>query len=530
LKLLRVFAIVSSLLCSLQALSAQKEEGLSGKLKGTVVEVDSGTPLQDVLVAINARPRIEVRTDAQGQFEIPSVPVGKQRVTAAKDGFAIGRPAGHNAPGSFEVWVSVRSHETEDMVLKMVRTGVISGRVVDTSGRPIRASIALGRLTYDRDGKVVVKAISDSRGSVGRSTNDQGEYRRFDLEPGEYYVLASPPPDTNTFASGAVFATTYYPGTTDPLKATKVQVASTQEVRLSDIVVDRASGARLSLQFEDTTDKFLYINQPELGPVPALIPFRDGGQITFPSFPSGRYEFLVMNGFPGVGGSLSKGARSAHIVVDMVGTTVKENVILYEGLRVTGRIVSENEDGVRSAIVDARVTLQPKSAGITPSAMSGKDGVFSFENTPKGRYDIQLSNLPFGAYLGTATLDSTSMLAGGDLVSDGIIEVIVGLDGATIQGMVSDSDDNNVVSSVVALIPEEASRREAPVFFRTAVTDLNGRFELSSIAPGSYQIYSWRELEGAAYRNAEFMKRFEGRGRLITVGKRQKLEIRLVAQ
>jgi hypothetical protein len=35
--------------------------------------------------------------------------------------------------------------------------------------------------------------------------------------------------------------------------------------------------------------------------------------------------------------------------------------------------------------------------------------------------------------------------------------------------------------------------------------------------PGSYQLFAWSRLNGAAYKNAEFMKHYQGRGVPIVV-------------
>jgi hypothetical protein len=60
---------------------------------------------------------------------------------------------------------------------------------------------------------------------------------------------------------------------------------------------------------------------------------------------------------------------------------------------------------------------------------------------------------------------------------------------------------------------------------RSVVTDSEGRFEIHGIAPGSYKLFAWPELEGAAYRNAEFMKEFEERGKPVKIEKGPQLTV-----
>jgi len=64
---------------------------------------------------------------------------------------------------------------------------------------------------------------------------------------------------------------------------------------------------------------------------------------------------------------------------------------------------------------------------------------------------------------------------------------------------------------------------------RSGITDFKGAFELSGVAPGSYQVFAWPDLNGAAYRNAEFMKKYEGKGQAIKLEKASRVSIDLTA-
>jgi hypothetical protein len=59
------------------------------------------------------------------------------------------------------------------------------------------------------------------------------------------------------------------------------------------------------------------------------------------------------------------------------------------------------------------------------------------------------------------------------------------------------------------------------------VTDSNGAFTIQGITPGSYHLFAWPELEGAAYRNAAFMRRYEGKGEPVHFGRGDQLTVRL---
>ena len=82
--------------------------------------------------------------------------------------------------------------------------------------------------------------------------------------------------------------------------------------------------------------------------------------------------------------------------------------------------------------------------------------------------------------------------------------------------------------AVVALVPDSPMPSAGPLY-RSDISDIRGLFELRGIAPGSYRLFAWTELEGAAYRNPQFMKEFEERGMPVRIEKGQRLSMDLLA-
>jgi len=110
-------------------------------------------------------------------------------------------------------------------------SGVISGRVVDDEGRPIRGAQVQALRVTNEGGTPRMTA----RGNAA-VTNDRGEFRLFWLESGKYYVTfdPNPPPPIGMAATrigyipsdpDAAFVVTYFPGTADIRMAEAVSVA-----------------------------------------------------------------------------------------------------------------------------------------------------------------------------------------------------------------------------------------------------------------------------------------------------------------
>jgi hypothetical protein len=106
------------------------------------------------------------------------------------------------------------------------------------------------------------------------------------------------------------------------------------------------------------------------------------------------------------------------------------------------------------------------------------------------------------------------------------MEVVLTAPGAVVEGTVRTAASTPLGSATVALVPDAPYRRSW-VRYRSVVTDPDGKFEIHGIAPGSYKLFAWPELDGAAYRNADFMKEFEERGKPVNVekGKRQTVDL-----
>ena len=68
---------------------------------------------------------------------------------------------------------------------------------------------------------------------------------------------------------------------------------------------------------------------------------------------------------------------------------------------------------------------------------------------------------------------------------------------------------------MVALIPDAALQSKH--LYRAVNADENGGFTIGGFVLGSYHLFAWSKLNGAAYKNAKFMKRHETSGQAVTL-------------
>ena len=56
-------------------------------------------------------------------------------------------------------------------------------------------------------------------------------------------------------------------------------------------------------------------------------------------------------------------------------------------------------------------------------------------------------------------------------------------------------------------------------FYKTAVSQPDGRFQLAGISPGDYKLFAWEEIEPGAYSDPAFLQKYEAQG--VTVRLRE---------
>jgi hypothetical protein len=191
-----------------------------------------------------------------------------------------------------------------------------------------------------------------------------------------------------------------------------------------------------------------------------------------------------------------------------------QDVQLKRGVRVTGQISIEDPAGVRAAPSGLRCQLHSVD-GLYARSVGG-DSCLEREYT-LGLYELEVLGMPPDAYVASALANGIDVLEKGlQLESSTELNIRLRPLGKILDGVVNDVSGAKLADAVVVLVPDPPLR-SAGLRYRTAISDVNGKFELRGIAPGSYHLFAWTELEGAAYRNADFMKDFEGKGVPIKV-------------
>jgi hypothetical protein len=91
------------------------------------------------------------------------------------------------------------------------------------------------------------------------------------------------------------------------------------------------------------------------------------------------------------------------------------------------------------------------------------------------------------------------------------LEIIIGLDGGSVEGTVSKTPNANVV-----LVPNGPLRSRLDLY-KSTLTDASGLFRVTGVAPGDYKVFVWSFAETGAWFDPDFLKTVEGRATPVHV-------------
>ncbi len=478
--LIAVIAAAAALAQKQQTQQSQEPAGV----EGTVTNALTGEPLLRAHVGFRnwgatTPGKYGALTDAQGRFSIKGLPPGQYWMTAERVGFVPLQP-----DGRVEHQVVLRpGQHKDDVSVKLVPTGAISGRVTGANGEPV-------------EGIDVATVASGAGAGPSRRTDENGRFRIGGLHPGQYRVKASPtnlpfPPEVRTDGTTEThYAPTWYPNSLVRKSGLRVQVQAGRETSGIEIALVQTPIVCVSGRVAGIPPEAegVYIS--------AYTPDRSG--TGGPVRPDG--SFRVCNAMPGRNtlvagwrGPDQTQMRSAAVELD-VGTADIDNVELamIPPFDIPGRVEIEDAPAVPSAqparTVVRRVQLEaldPMGSMVRPAEVA-TDGSFKLEKVPAGRFRLRLS---WEGYV-------RAMRLGDADVEGSVLDVRYGSGGAELTLLVSTAmgelsgtvrnEEGNPVAAMVGLIRDEPGDfGRWPSMMTTAE---KGEYTLRSVTPGKYRI------------------------------------------
>ena len=497
----------------------------SARILGRVVSRDNGSPVRRAHVSLEGLPadmqstdpkrahiQRDVETDDNGAFDFARIPAGSYRISVpATNGFLALARAREAIVGDGQAL---------EVAIRLERTGAIAGRITDKNGAGLVGVEVQALRRNDFHGHVTVMPTYTYGYGARASTNDLGEFRLFNLTPGEYVVVATPVYLSREQGPRRRFGflTTYYPGAQALKDARLIVVRSGKDVArvnfslasgtLATVTINALDSGELPLGRDASATlsvlSDLWFSSPESMRQASR---GDDGSFVFTDVPLGDYYVIV---------STSRLQEATYVNLRIDGD-VALKVQTNTGAKVSGRFVVQGpQRDANTPFPNAEVTATPPLHQYGPSYT--RDVVARTEGTDKFELTGLRGPMVLHAYMSPALLVSISRAGGNDLAGKPIhftgAEIIDDLlvvftyekaeVNVTLTGLREPDDPENVL---VILFPEDPARWHAGWLTYTAiqsskemavqpvaagrVTRPAGRtftFSLGPVIPGRYLI------------------------------------------
>jgi Carboxypeptidase regulatory-like domain len=426
-------------------------------------------------------------TEGNGRYELKQLPAGVYTVAASRPNY-VRHVFGQKRENGAGTPIDIADGKTIEAVdFKLIRAGVITGRVVDELGdsvtdvqvAPMRSQLMSGASQMMPTGR-------------GAATNDLGEFRIFGLPPGRYYIAAmyrgSMGGDSDD-RSG--YGPTYYPGTGNTAQAQRITIAAGQTVgginfTLLPLRTVKVSGIVLDAQGRPLGGGFINAITRSFMAGAAGATIRPDGKFTISGLTPGDYALRVV--LPG-------NNESVTMPITLADTDVSDvQLMTSKPPTIRGRVVLDDSAPPPKGS-SLRIFVQSDLPMMGGGNAQVKDD-FTFETSMSAGH-ARLTLFAGEWRLRAVRLDGADVTdAGFDVPPNGVSGLVVELSArhADLSGTVLDANGAASRDYVVLIFPQNPERWTGPNSVFAVRPSSDGTFKLR--APGGdYYAAALEELE-----------------------------------
>jgi hypothetical protein len=507
-------------------------------IQGTVIRAGAAAARQPITDArVELRPgNVSVMTGADGAFTFRNLAPGRYTISITRDGFIPqeDRPRGLTVSG---LSVTVNAGQTlKDIVLPMIPTPVIIGKVFDPIGEPLAAALVRAYLReytpYGTQLKVVSKGM----------TNDLGEFRLFGLNFGAYFVSAGNGDRERAAALGKTrlspnvskaddgYATIFFNGAEDISRAQPVYLAPGLDSGALDIILRDSTRFTIRGRVLPVAAAAKIVLAPkgsDLSEADYFIEPNSSGAFEIRGVSPGSYLLRAT----AAAGAMSSDVLAINVTdrdIDGVPLTLEDTMSISGGIFV--------DRSLRSSLAGLHVKLVRSGTEFVQriDAPAAPDGAFMLSPVDRsGEYDVVVEPLPPGLYVRSMSSGGRSILQGKSrLLPNQWLQIALAESNEALEVHVSKGSDPAAGAQVV-LIPEPVLRRRADRYI-TAFSSETGDLRLSGVPAGRYTAYAFEQIERGAYYafafNPASENRFRDRAATVIVGENgaKSIELRVI--
>jgi hypothetical protein len=502
------------------------------RIAGTVVSKADAHPLgrarilvRDALDPLKFQSMV---TSEDGKFEFTGLPAGKYSLAGAKRGFI---SAAYDQHDQFSTAIVTGAGlDTESLVLRLAPDAVITGKILDEVGEPVRHAMVTLYYVNHSGG---LDQIQQARNA---QTDDQGMYEMTPLIPGTYFLSASAAPwyavhpnseGANSAAEGQVataamidrsldvaYPVTYYPDVLEAESATPIPVRGGDRVQV-DVHINPVPALRLLFHIPgDGKNGFIYPQLQQTAFDGSASVQTSGGRMVSPGLveitgiPAGRYNVRIDGGGSGLqmnGVDLSKDGEEIDTSSGEALSNIKVSVHVPGETTLPSRLMV----GLRSGhgVIAAWRPIDPRGEAELDQIAPGRYEVLAAGSTKP--YSIAHIASEGGEVSGhTLTVASGSSPSLSLSLVGGSVEV---------QGTAKRAG-KAFAGAMVVLVPKDPEIDHD--LFRRDQSDLDGTFSLHGVIPGSYSLLAIEKGWDLDWSKPGVIAAYRKHGRTIQVGDR----------
>jgi len=442
-------------------------------IQGRIIADHSGSPVPSASVRIHKTGQRELaadlETDGEGRFTAAELDAGEYRIEISK-------------PNHVDATLRVSlSSPGLPLLIRLIRCAIVTGRVADAQGHPVTGTsvYAIPRVA----GRPLRPDFASGRYA---RVNADGQYRLFNLPPGQYAVAASFGASTlamgstgraNPTAAGS--GVQYFPDNARPQFFT---VAGGEEFR-ADFAVAPSALYSVTGQIQLPAPKTRYwlalaaIDQPAIAAAVAIAD--EEGKFRFEGVAQGSYHLFAS------GPSRARGGRGAILEPDPYFTRTRVDV---SGQNVEGITIAPGRGRIISFVL--------RGSGCAPSGQMIMSSTEDWGTVLEKRATLALGKTEILSWLAPSTYTvSVTGLGDNCFVEDSTVDlsyespadplVITALPAGTIRGKLLTGGRPTSEFTVVLMA---VGVSEAAPAMLVSVPDSQGQFSFGGLRPGRYRI------------------------------------------
>lgn len=506
-------------------------------IEGNIYSLKTGAPLGKAEIRLrraesNKQSSFAATSDASGHYILENIDPGQYSLSASRNGYvttSYGSEAKKQT--STMITLSPAQHMTKADI-KLSPQAVVTGRVVDEDNEPMsNVSVQLMKRGY-QNGKRTLWPSGQG------TSNDKGEYRIFGVGPGRYWAVAvagrenmMEQSEIRSSKNGQTsYPATYYPNGLSLAEGSQLQIAAGAEIDGIDFHLAKIKSYTVSgklLNASSSRNINVQLTPHDTDGLPAwdrmkIAMVDSDGKYAFRGVQAGHYD-LTASSFS------MENRQSTHAEAIVSDSDVDVPLAFGENPDLRGTVRSD--DSTETLKPGISVMLRPEG-GLMMSAMfpseTKDDGTFTVKSVSLARVRLMLFPLPDGHYiksiqLGSVESEDTAL----DLTNGvpGELTITLSAKGATISGSVQDDGQKPVTNGTIVLVPDN---RQLQSRYENASPDQNGQFTIKDIAPGSYKLFAFDNVEHGIWLDADWLKPYESKGESIEVKESEKASKNLV--